>query len=80
MSFVCFIRSAKFGVSDLFFLSRFQNPIEKGLLRTNEGVLIPLSRKTKSNIMKKGLLRTICNSEVYSVAALLAFARAIEIA
>lgn len=52
MSSACFTQAAEFGVLDFFFPSRFHVLQEKVRLRADEGVLIPLSRDVKANIVE----------------------------
>lgn len=79
MSFVCFILSAEFGVSDVPLPSWFRVLRDKGRLCANEVVLVPLSRKMKADIMDLGLLKMISDCEVDPAAVLLALTRANEV-
>lgn len=74
MLFVCFVRAAEFGVTDLFLPSMFQALGSERHLRANEGILIPFSRKINSKTMKQGLLTMISGREADQASALLALA------
>lgn len=78
MSVFCFIRTAELGIPDLFLSRRLQALGDEGRLHANEGVLIPVSRKMKANIIEWGLLKIISDCEVDQAVELLAFARSNE--
>lgn len=73
---LCFSWAARFVVSDLFLPGWFRALQDEGRLCPNEEVLLQLSRKTKANIMSRGLLKFISDCEANPVVALLVFLRA----
>lgn len=77
MSFVCFIRTAKYGAADVFLPARLRALASNGRLWATEGVLVRLPRKMRANVLKRGTLRIIGNCAVDVVAAILDFARSL---
>lgn len=64
MLLVGFIWAAEFGVPDLFLLSKLRELQDGGLLHAIRRVLIPLSRKMKANIMRRGLQRALATARL----------------
>lgn len=79
MSFVCFIQAAEIGVVDLSMPVSLWALNESGRLRANDGVLITLPTEMSANVLKRDLLRLICDCTVNPVSAILLFARARKI-
>lgn len=75
-SFVCFIQVSEYGVSNFFMPARLWALAEGGSVCLNEGVLVPLSRGMKANVIKRGLLRLISDCTVNPVSAFFALAGA----
>lgn len=73
--FVCFIRAAEFGVSDLFLPNRHRALRDKGHLRAIKTVLIGLPRKVKADFMERSLLTIVGDCEVDPISWLLVSAR-----
>lgn len=76
MCFVCFIQATEYGAADSFLPVCLWALAEDGLLCANDGVLVPLLRRMRANVLKRGLLRITSSSVVDLAAASLAFARA----
>lgn len=74
MSFTCFIRTAEYGIADLFMHARLRASSEGGGLCANEAVLATLSSKMRLNVLKRGLLSLTSNCAADQVAAPFAFA------
>lgn len=72
---VCFIWAFEFGVLDLLLSCRFRALHEKGCLRVNEVILIPLSREMMAKIKNWRMLTIINDCENVRVLALLTHAR-----
>lgn len=79
MSFACFIRAAEHSADNLFQRSRLRTLITDGDARENEGLLAPLPRKMRANVLKRSLLCVTSDCAADMEAAILAFARAGEI-
>lgn len=73
MSFVCFVQAMLYGVADFFMPARLRALTAAGRLCTNEEVLVPLSRKMRAIVLKRGLLRRIIDCAVDLVSAILPF-------
>lgn len=78
-SFVCFIRAAEFGATDLFLPPRLRAMIDEGRVSASDGVLIPLSLGMRDKILERGLLHIFWDCEVEPVSAVLGFARSSEL-
>lgn len=79
MLFVCILQAAEPDVFNLFLRGRFFDVGDEGRLRSNEGVLVPLSCKMKARNFQQGLLRLINDCKFDPVEAVFEFARAHEI-
>lgn len=73
--FVCFIQAANYDVVDLFMPARLQALGEDGRLCAYEGALVPLLSEMIVNVLKRVLLRHICNCAADPLSATLVFAR-----
>lgn len=57
MTFVCFICSAEFGLTDLIFPPRLHALVEDDRISPNEGVLLLLPQAMKKKVLQRGIIR-----------------------